>query len=58
MERGWADLIGFGRPFVANPDLPERMRRGWRLNIPDGQHFFGGGAVGFTDYPCWEEAAA
>lgn len=58
LARGWADLIGFGRPFVANPDLPERMRRGWRLNVPDSQHFFGGGAAGFTDYPSWEEVAA
>lgn len=58
MERGWADLIGFGRPFVANPDLPERMRHSWQLNVPDGQYFFGGGAVGFTDYPRWEEVVA
>jgi N-ethylmaleimide reductase len=56
--RGWADLIGFGRPFVANPDLPERMRHSWRLNAPDGTRFFGGGAAGFTDYPRWEEVVA
>lgn len=48
---GWADLIGFGRPFVANPDLPERLRNGWPLNVPDTGRLFGGGAAGYTDYP-------
>jgi N-ethylmaleimide reductase len=51
LENGWADLIGFGRPFVANPDLPERLRRGLPLNPPQREHFFGGGAAGYTDYP-------
>ncbi|WP_263141035.1 alkene reductase [Pseudomonas sp. RIT-PI-AD] len=51
LHDGWADLIGFGRPFVANPDLPNRLRRGLPLNEPDGNHFFGGAQVGYTDYP-------
>jgi hypothetical protein len=35
LAEGWADLIGFGRPFIANPDLPERLRTGAALNPPD-----------------------
>lgn len=31
LEAGWADMIGFGRPFVANPDLPNRLRHGYPL---------------------------
>lgn len=56
LAEGWADLIGFGRPFIANPDLPERLRTGAALNAPDRATYFGGGAVGFTDYPTLEEA--
>jgi len=56
LAEGWADLIGFGRPFIANPDLPERLRVGAELNLPDRATYFGGGAVGFTDYPALEEA--
>lgn len=51
LRKGWADLIGFGRPFIANPDLPERLRRGAPLTAPDASRFFGGGAAGYTDYP-------
>ncbi len=46
-----ADLIAFGRPFIANPDLVERLRVGASLNEPDRATFFGGGARGYTDYP-------
>jgi N-ethylmaleimide reductase len=56
LAEGWADLIGFGRPFIANPDLPERLRTCAVLNSPDRATYFGGGAVGFTDYPVLEEA--
>ncbi|QGL64052.1 alkene reductase [Stenotrophomonas indicatrix] len=56
LAEGWADLIGFGRPFIANPDLPERLRSGAVLNSPDRATYFGGGAAGFTDYPVLEEA--
>ncbi|MEN2425231.1 alkene reductase [Chromobacterium vaccinii] len=48
---GWADLIAFGRPFVANPDLPERLRTGAPLAAHDRATLFGGGARGLTDYP-------
>ncbi|QQP94858.1 alkene reductase [Lysobacter enzymogenes] len=51
LARGWADLIGFGRPFIANPDLPERLRRDLPLNEGDRSRYFGGGAQGYTDYP-------
>lgn len=48
---GWADMIAFGRPFVANPDLPERLRIGASLAQHDRNTLFGGGARGLTDYP-------
>ncbi len=46
-----ADLVAFGRPFIANPDLVERLRRGAPLNPGDRPTFYGGGAKGYTDYP-------
>jgi N-ethylmaleimide reductase len=46
-----ADLIAFGKPFLANPDLVERLKRGAPLNTPDKATFYGGGAKGYTDYP-------
>jgi len=48
---GAADLIAFGAAFLANPDLPERYRRGAALNAPDRKTYYGGDARGFTDYP-------
>lgn len=50
-RRNLADLIAFGRLFIANPDLVERLRIGVRLNVPDRATFFGGDAAGYTDYP-------
>ncbi|AQS42105.1 MAG: NADH:flavin oxidoreductase/NADH oxidase [Candidatus Tokpelaia hoelldobleri] len=55
LSEGWADLIGFGRPFVSNPDLPERLRNGAPLAPHDAATLFGGDAHGMTDYPTWEE---
>ena len=46
-----ADLIAFGRPFLANPDLVERLRKGAPLNAPDMATFYTPGAKGYTDYP-------
>lgn len=57
LSAGWADLIGFGRPFVANPDLVERLRRDAPLAQHDRDTLFGGGAHGLTDYPTLAEAA-
>jgi N-ethylmaleimide reductase len=51
LRDGRADLIAFGRKFIANPDLPERLRLGAPLNEPDPTTFYGGGAKGYTDYP-------
>ena len=48
---GDADLIGFGRAALANPDLVERLRRGAALNAPDMATFYTPGAQGYTDYP-------
>ena len=46
-----ADLVAFGKPFISNPDLVERLRRDAPLNEPDKTTFYGGGAKGYTDYP-------
>jgi N-ethylmaleimide reductase len=52
-----ADLIAFGKPFISNPDLVERLKAGAPLNAPDKATFYGGGAKGYTDYPALEQAA-
>ncbi|WP_343614744.1 alkene reductase [Novosphingobium sp.] len=54
---GRGDLIAFGRPFIANPDLPERLRLDAPLNQGDPASFFGGDARGYTDYPTLAELA-
>ncbi|MDR0787696.1 MAG: alkene reductase [Gemmatimonadota bacterium] len=51
VEKGTADLIGFGRFFIANPDLPARFRSDAPLNEPHPETFYGGGEKGYTDYP-------
>ncbi len=56
LQAGDADLVAFGRDFIANPDLPERMRRNLPLNAYDRPSFFGGTEIGYTDYPFYEEA--
>jgi len=48
---GNADLVAFGRLFIANPDLPERFAQNAPLNEPDQSTFYGGDAHGYTDYP-------
>jgi N-ethylmaleimide reductase len=48
---GGADLVAFGRPFIANPDLAERLRKGKPLAESDRTTWYGGGAKGYTDYP-------
>ncbi len=57
LGEGHADLVAFGRAFIANPDLVERFRRDAPLNEPDRATFYGGGADGYTDYPALESAA-
>ena len=51
MAAGQCDLVSFGRPFISNPDLPERFRRGAALNEWDSSSFYGGDEHGYTDYP-------
>lgn len=58
VAEGRADAVAFGVPFLANPDLPARLRQGAPLNQPDQKTFYGGGEKGYTDYPTLEEAAA
>ncbi len=57
VESGYADLVAFGKLFIANPDLVERLREDTPLNAPDQATFYGGGAKGYTDYPAKEKAA-
>ncbi|MFD6225781.1 alkene reductase [Streptomyces sp. NPDC060232] len=51
VEDGTADLVAFGALFLANPDLPDRLRTEGPYNTPDPSTFFGGDARGYTDYP-------
>lgn len=51
LRNKWADLIGFGRPFIANPDLPFKLANGLSLSEPLSEYFFGGTEIGYTDYP-------
>ena len=52
------DLVAFGRPFLANPDLVARMRENAPLNVPDESTFYVPGAKGYTDYPTLTAVAA
>jgi len=51
IARGEADLVAFGVPFLANPDLPARYRENAPLNLPDQATFYAGEAKGYIDYP-------
>ncbi len=54
LQAGHGDIFGFGRPFIANPDLPERIRNQWPLNSADPVTLYGGTDVGYTDYPVYK----
>jgi N-ethylmaleimide reductase len=56
LTKGDADLVAFGRHFLANPDLPERLRRDLPLNPYDRTTFYYGGTKGYADYPTSREA--
>ena len=56
LRSGHADLISFGRPFVANPDLVHRLRIGAPLNQMRLESYTGEGSEGYTDYPTLEES--
>jgi 2,4-dienoyl-CoA reductase-like NADH-dependent reductase (Old Yellow Enzyme family) len=53
---GEADAVAFGKLFIANPDLPRRMRQGAGYNEPDVPGFYAGGAKGYADYPSLSES--
>lgn len=48
---GYADLVAFGKLYIANPDLAKRFKLNATLNTPDAETFYGGDAKGYTDYP-------
>ena len=54
LGQGYADLVAFGRSFIANPDLPARLENNWPLNVPQPASFFGGSAQGYTTYPTYK----
>lgn len=61
IKEGWADAIAFGVAFIANPDLPERLRRiaagdDVGLNTPDPSTFYTPGEKGYVDYPALQPA--
>jgi 2,4-dienoyl-CoA reductase-like NADH-dependent reductase (Old Yellow Enzyme family) len=51
LAEGNADAVAFGIPFIANPDLPERLQQDAALNEPHPETFYGSGPVGYIDYP-------
>jgi N-ethylmaleimide reductase len=58
VESGLADAISFGRPYISNPDLVERLRTGAPLTPDNFKTWYSPGAEGYTDYPAMEAAAA
>jgi N-ethylmaleimide reductase len=57
LDAGTADAIAFGRSFLANPDLPERIAQGLPLNLSDAKTWYSQGPEGYIDYPRAQEAA-
>jgi N-ethylmaleimide reductase len=58
LDAGESDLIAFGRPFLANPDLVERFHQGAPLNSPDPATFYTAGSAGYTDYPALNSSSS
>lgn len=57
IRNGWADMVSFGRLYISNPDLAERIVKAQELNTKyDMATFYGSqfGSKGYTDYPCYE----
>ena len=54
VAEGTLDAVAFGTGFLANPDLPARIRAGAPLNAPDPATFYSPGPEGYTDYPVWQ----
>ncbi|MCX4027810.1 alkene reductase [Endozoicomonas sp. SM1973] len=57
INSGHADLVAFGRPYIANADLVERFQNNAELNLPQQESFYGGDEKGYTDYPLLEHEA-
>lgn len=57
VESGHADAVAFGRLYIANPDLVQRLRQNAPLNVPNPQTFYTPGEVGYIDYPTLDQAA-
>jgi N-ethylmaleimide reductase len=58
LRAGLADIVSYGRLFIANPDLPARFAAGAPLNTPVAERFYGGGHRGYTDYPAMNPSPA
>ena len=58
LEKGVADLAGYGKLFISNPDLAERFKHNTALNEWDNKSFFGGNEKGYTDYPSLNKSQA
>lgn len=58
LDSGVADAVSFGRAYLANPDLIERLKQGAPLNDWDMKSWYGGGAEGYTDYPMLKDQEA
>lgn len=56
LAKGYGDLFAFGRPFIANPDLPERIANHWPLNEADPTTMYGGTEIGYNDYPDYQNS--
>jgi N-ethylmaleimide reductase len=57
LSDGKAEMFAFGRPFIANPDLVERLQRGSPMAEMNPATLYGGGAAGYADYPAFAEAS-
>lgn len=57
LQKNYADMVGFGRPFIANPDLPARLANNWPLASLNPTALFGGTHAGYTDYPAFQTDA-
>ena len=57
VAEGHADIIAFGRIFISNPDLPDRLQHGYPLTSYNRKTFYGGDAAGYTDYPVYDAMA-
>ena len=56
LAKGYGDLFAFGRPFIANPDLPERIANHWPLNEAEPTTMYGGTEIGYNDYPYYQNS--